>query len=206
MHDIMPPRHFFHHCVFPQPPHFQAHNPTNPELLDFADRQGMLFWVENRFMCVLSMRYARNRSRRHPPKLTNLSSILPPFSNKGVQPVPVSAKERVRAYPPFNAVADPQLLADAQAMVLRDRNHPSVVIWSLCNEGGCQIGTSVGASHGSQFKNVINYADTTRPITANGEWSIGTSDTMTNVMDVVTCSYKCVLGGVGSVRGLPRRH
>jgi hypothetical protein len=28
-----------------------------------------------------------------------------------------------------------------------------------------------------------------RPITANGEWNIGTSDTMTNVMDVVTCSY-----------------
>ena len=152
-----------------------AHNPTNPELLDFADRQGMLFWVENRFI------------------------------NKGVQPVPVSAKERVRAYPPFNAVADPQLLADAQAMVLRDRNHPSVVIWSLCNEGGCQIGTSVGASIGSQFKNVINYADTTRPITANGEWSIGTSDTMTNVMDVVTCSYKCVVAVRASARRLPRR-
>lgn len=136
-----------------------AHNPTNPELLDFADAQGMLFWVENRFI------------------------------NKGVQPLPMSAQERVRAYPPFNAVADPQLLADAQAMVLRDRNHPSVVIWSLCNEGGCQIGSSVGASIGSQFKNVINYADTTRPITANSEWSIGSSDTLGNIVDVATCSY-----------------
>jgi beta-galactosidase/beta-glucuronidase len=110
------------------------------------------------------------------------------FINQGVQPIQ-SAKDKPKAFPPMTTAADPQLLADAQAMVLRDRNHPSVIIWSLCNEGGCQIGEPAGAVIGAQFKNVINYADTTRPITANGEWSIGTSDTMTNIVDVVTCSY-----------------
>ena len=30
---------------------------------------------------------------------------------------------------------DPQYLMEAQQMVLRDRNHPSIIIWSLCNEG-----------------------------------------------------------------------
>ena len=58
------------------------------------------------------------------------------------------------------------------------------------DEGGCQIGEPAGAVIGAQFKNVINYADWTRPITANGEWSIGSTDTMTNIVDVVTCRYE----------------
>ena len=33
----------------------------------------------------------------------------------------------------------PDLVDGMADLVRRDRNHPSVVIWSFCNEGGCNI-------------------------------------------------------------------
>lgn len=41
----------------------------------------------------------------------------------------------------------------------------------------------------AQFKAAMTAADTTRPITANTEWSVGSSDTLTNILDVMTTSY-----------------
>lgn len=72
-------------------------------------------------------------------------------------------------------------------MVLRDRNHPSIIIWSLCNEGGCMQGNPDGGYVGAAFKKAIFDVDTSRPVTANSEDTEG--DTLTKVMDVNSFSY-----------------
>lgn len=35
----------------------------------------------------------------------------------------------------FNNASDPSILDDVRSLILRDRNHPSVIMWSICNEG-----------------------------------------------------------------------
>ena len=57
------------------------------------------------------------------------------------------------------------------------------------DEGGCEIGAQYGGVIGAQFKDAISAADSSRPLTANSEWGQGSADTLTNIMDVMTCSY-----------------
>jgi beta-galactosidase len=54
---------------------------------------------------------------------------------------------------------------DVQAMVLRDRNHPSVIFWSIGNEIQERADTS-GVRIAHQLKEAIRECDTTRPVTA----------------------------------------
>ena len=81
------------------------------------------------------------------------------FVQRGVQPVSVNGADP--------ATADPRLLQDCQDMVLRDRNHPSIIIYSLCNELGCLANNPFGGIIASQFKQAIYYADQSRPVTGN---------------------------------------
>jgi len=53
---------------------------------------------------------------------------------------------------------------DLESMVLRDRNHPSVIIWSIGNEIP-ERGDSSGLVIAKTLSNIIKNMDTTRPVT-----------------------------------------
>ncbi len=55
-------------------------------------------------------------------------------------------------------------LSEVQSMVLRDRNHPSIIMWSMCNEEPIQT-SDAGARIFSAMKKVVDAADGTRPVT-----------------------------------------
>ena len=81
----------------------------------------------------------------------------------------------------------PEGLSELERMVRRDRNHPSVVIWSIANEER-QQGSERGARIGATMKRLVRKLDPSRPVTAamNGEWGHGLS----TVVDVQGFNYK----------------
>ncbi len=80
----------------------------------------------------------------------------------------------------------PEILDQVRSMVLRDRNHPSVILWSLCNEEALQ-GSPTGQARGEAMKKMILGLDKTRLITCamNGGFGSGLS----NVVDLQGFNY-----------------
>ena len=63
--------------------------------------------------------------------------------------------------------SSPQHLEQLRAMVLRDRNHPSVILWSVCNEEAIQ-GTPVAANIARAMQAEVKRLVPSRPVTAGG--------------------------------------
>jgi len=80
----------------------------------------------------------------------------------------------------------PQALSDLEKMIRRDRNHPSVILWSLGNEEPQQA-TERGVRIVGTMKRLTRRLDPTRPVTAamNGGWGQG----ITAIVDVQGFNY-----------------
>jgi len=77
-------------------------------------------------------------------------------------------------------------LSDLDAMILRDRNHPSIFAWCLCNEEPLQ-GTAAGAALFQKMREHVRGLDPSRLITGamNRDWGKGIS----LVEDIQGCNY-----------------
>lgn len=82
--------------------------------------------------------------------------------------------------------SDPEGLSQLQRMIRRDRNHPSVVIWSIGNEEPSQ-GTPRGARIAATMKRLARKLDPTRPATMAMNWGWG--EGVSRVVDVQGFNY-----------------
>lgn len=70
--------------------------------------------------------------------------------------------KRGKAPGDYSRLFDEWHAKDLQAMVRRERNHPSVIMWSIGNE----IAEQNGPTLAKQFRDIVHAEDPTRPVTA----------------------------------------
>ncbi len=97
----------------------------------------------------------------------------------------------------------PEGLSQLERMIRRDRNHPSIVIWSLGNEESDQA-SPLGVRMVTNMKRLARQLDPTRPVTVamNGAWGKGVS----NVVDVQGFNYGDEGGGINTAKNIDAFH
>ncbi|MDT0643568.1 beta-galactosidase GalB [Zunongwangia sp. F363] len=78
---------------------------------------------------------------------------------------------------------------DLRALVRRDRNNPSVIMWSIGNEVGEQYTGEEGAKIARGLRSIVNEEDPTRPITASFNYAKPDMP-ITEVMQVINLNYQ----------------
>jgi beta-galactosidase len=79
--------------------------------------------------------------------------------------------------------------ADMRALVRRDRNHPSVIMWSTGNEVGEQYTGDAGVLVAQRIHEITKDEDPTRPTAASFNFAKAHMP-LTGVMDTVTLNYQ----------------
>jgi beta-galactosidase len=86
--------------------------------------------------------------------------------------------------------SDEESLGELARMIRRDRNHPSIILWSIGNEEKNLQGSALGARVATAMKRLCSELDPTRPITAAVDnpdnWGVG----ITPVLDVLGGNYR----------------
>jgi beta-galactosidase len=78
---------------------------------------------------------------------------------------------------------------DLRAFIRRDRNHPSIIIWSFGNEVGEQYTGAAGAAVGQELHNICHEEDPTRPTTTAINANNPT-DPLPAVPDLISLNYR----------------
>ncbi len=78
---------------------------------------------------------------------------------------------------------------DTRAYIRRDRNCPSIIIWSYGNEVGEQYTDKDGAAIAQKLHDIIKEEDPTRPTTASMNWAKPDMP-FSEVMDVISLNYQ----------------
>jgi len=78
---------------------------------------------------------------------------------------------------------------DLRALVRRDKNHPSVIMWYIGNEVGEQYTGEEGAEIALKLKSIVKSEDPTRPVTASMNWAKADFP-FSAAMDVISLNYQ----------------